>query len=176
MSQMKRYILIIFTVIILVGVVFWWLASRSYTPADRITKELEIDRTLVTSTPTEGSIIFPSVQSPQQKISARNFLADSDVVDWDGGTTFMLGAGTIDEEEVYQLFYYAPDQSISIVLLREPFADIRLVAEDQLKNRLGVDESALCAMNIRVNIPQFASDVWSGANLGLSFCPGSVQF
>ncbi len=142
---------------------------------DTIARELGMSNTSIVDGGSSEVTTFPSTGSNENSVQTRDFLKDPDVIDWDGGGTFMLGAGIIDGDEAYQLFYYKSDQSISIVLFAEPFGRVRQVAESQLLERLGVSKEVVCKMNVRVNVPVSESETLSGLNLGLSFCPGSVK-
>mgnify|MGYP006374549063 FL=1 len=176
MTASFKRLMIILAAVFLVGLIiinFLKSSSSLDDPKDIVT-DLGITNTGVVDGGSTGTTQFPSTQS-NETINARDFLKDPDVIDWDGAGTYMLGAGLFDQDEAYQIFYYAPDKSLRVVLLAEPFAQIRLVAQEQLKNRLGLTEAEICAMNIRVNIPVMSSESLSGQNLGLSFCPGSVQ-
>jgi hypothetical protein len=70
---------------------------------------------------------------------------------------------------------YGNDSSISIVLLKEPLGESRLAAEKSLKNLFPVSNSTLCSLKLTVAVPMSISSIYSGENLGLSFCPGAVQ-
>ncbi len=174
-ASFKRLMLIL-AAVFLVGLIIlnFLKSSSSLDDTKTIINDLGITNSEVVDGGSTGVTQFPSTQS-NETITARDFLKDPDVIDWDGAGTYMIGTGLIDQDEAYQIFYYAPDKSLSIVLMAEPFAKIRLVAEEQLKNRLGLSEAQICAMNVRVNIPVMSSESLSGQNLGLSFCPGSVQ-
>ncbi|MDR3548885.1 MAG: hypothetical protein P4M11_11595 [Candidatus Pacebacteria bacterium] len=75
----------------------------------------------------------------------------------------------------FQILYY-PDQSYFIVsLFTEPLGATRLAAESALRTTLGLSNSQLCQLNIQVETTSDVSDVYSGHDLGLSFCSGAVQ-
>lgn len=176
MTASFKRLMIILVAIFLVGLIiinFLKLSPSLDNPED-IISDLGITNAGIVDGGSSGTTQLPSTQ-PSETIKARDFLKDPDVIDWDGSGTFMLGAGLIDGDEAYQLFYYKSDQSISIVLFAEPFGKVRQVAESQLLERLGVSKEVVCKMNVRVNVPVSESETLSGLNLGLSFCPGSVK-
>lgn len=70
---------------------------------------------------------------------------------------------------------YGTDNSIQIVLVKEPLKDARLAAEASLRTFFPLANDQLCALNIDVGVPVKVNDVFSGKNLGLSFCPGAVK-
>jgi hypothetical protein len=164
----------IFLMIVLLSNLFTSTVERD-TDVDAIVRDLGMSNTGVAQRDNTGVTELPTLQGGNDTVETRDFLLDADVVDWDGAGTYVLGAGQIDQKNAYQLFYFEADKSINVVLLTEPFGDIRKVAESQLLTRLGISEKDACSMDIRVSVPSFASESLSGRNLGLSFCPGSVQ-
>jgi len=65
--------------------------------------------------------------------------------------------------------------SFAIGLEKEPIAQARRDAEAYMKRTLGVSEEDMCLLNIFVGVPFRVNEFYSGKNLGLSFCPGSVS-
>jgi hypothetical protein len=174
----KRLLFIVGGILIVFLLVWNMLVSENRedsVPVASIVRELGMSNTAIVDGGSSDTTTFPATGSNDEPVQTRDFLKDPDVVDWDGSGTFMLGAGLIDGDEAYQLFYYQPDQSISIVLFAEPFGKVRQVAESQLLERLGIKKETACKMNVRVNVPGSASETVSGKNLGLSFCPNSVK-
>ncbi|MCU0678423.1 MAG: hypothetical protein MUF19_02440 [Candidatus Pacebacteria bacterium] len=173
---LKRSALIIlgiFLVLLLLSNIFTSTDERDV-EVDAIVNSLGMSNTGVAQRDNVGVTELPTLQGGDT-VKARDFLSDADVVDWDGAGTYVLGAGQIDQKNAYQLFYFEADKSINVVLLTEPFGNIRKVAESQLLERLGVSEKDACSMDIRVSVPGFASESLSGRDLGLSFCPGSLE-
>jgi hypothetical protein len=79
---------------------------------------------------------------------------------------------------LFEIFFFGDyGGSITVSLLDEDLRFARGRAEAVLQERLGVDGVLeLCSYDIRVTTPLFVSEEYSGRNLGLSACPGSVQF
>lgn len=174
----KRLVFIaggVLTVFLLLLNILWSKNGEDSLSVDTIARELGMSNTSIVDGRSSEVTTFPATGSNEKPVQTRDFLKDPDVVDWDGSGTFLLGAGLIDGDEAYQLFYYQADQSISIVLFAEPFGKVRQVAESQLLERLGISKEVACRMNVRINIPVSESETLSGQNLGLSFCPDSVK-
>ena len=73
------------------------------------------------------------------------------------------------------LITYVGDSGYFIVsLLQEPIGAARKAAEADLMNQLGVSQDAMCNLNYMVAVPWSVNQVYSGMNLGFSFCPGAV--
>lgn len=69
---------------------------------------------------------------------------------------------------------YGTDYSISIALLKEPLGQSRLDAEKKVRELFPLSASQICSLDVTVSTPAAISDQYSGYNLGLSFCQGSV--
>lgn len=65
--------------------------------------------------------------------------------------------------------------SFAIGLEKEPIAQARLEAEVYMQIALGLSADDMCSLNIFVGVPYSINKFYSGQNLGLSFCPGSVS-
>lgn len=76
---------------------------------------------------------------------------------------------------VYDIFYYEIDGIVTILLYDEDLATARSTAETQLLTILTYTKEQICEMDIAVLTNEFVSQQYAGINLGLSFCPGSVQ-
>lgn len=81
-------------------------------------------------------------------------------------------AGAADAE--FQIVYFPLDSGFIITLNAEPIGQTRRDAEDALRTSLGLSNAELCKLRIDVGAPYSTNDSYAGANLGLSFCPGSV--
>ena len=75
----------------------------------------------------------------------------------------------------YSIFYVDADQSFNITLQQEPIKQTRQQAEQELLQRLGIGQQGACRLNYWVGVPYGVNPIYSGKNLGFSFCPGAVQ-
>ena len=80
------------------------------------------------------------------------------------------------KSELYQIVYNEQDQSFNINLMSDSFELARTQAQEAFLEALGISQGQACGLNIWVGIPISVSDKYPGVNLGLSFCPNSVQF
>lgn len=170
---------LIFGILLLLGIVFtlWSLQSPVSVPDVSLIKEnIGISTSEVTLNSGSGeTLLFPTRENNNEKIEVRNFKNDPGVTAWGDNSTLVLGDGLIDEDPAFQIFYYDLDQSFNIAILQEPIAEVRKVAETQLLKRLQISTEDACSLLIVVATPGFVSEDLSGKNLGLSFCPGSMQ-
>lgn len=74
----------------------------------------------------------------------------------------------------YSIFYLDASQSFNITLLQEPLAEVRLAAEQELGDILGASEVDMCRLRYWVGVPDSVNTLYSGTNLGFSFCPGAT--
>lgn len=69
---------------------------------------------------------------------------------------------------------YGTDNSISIVLVKEPLGASRLAAEKTLRTFFPLPDASLCKLDVFVAVPAGVNEAFAGQNLGLSFCPGAT--
>ncbi len=75
----------------------------------------------------------------------------------------------------FGVIFNEADGSFAVGLEAEPLGETRRQAEQYLLSLLGVPEAELCQLNVYVGTTVYVNAFYSGKNLGLSFCPGSVQ-
>lgn len=80
------------------------------------------------------------------------------------------------QSNLYEIVYYAKDDSFMITILGEPPQKARDDAESAFLEALGVSRADACNLKVWVGVPINVSGRWPGQNLGLSFCAGSVGF
>lgn len=74
----------------------------------------------------------------------------------------------------YNIYYDERYGSFTVALLNEPVGEVRLLMERALLQLLGLAPTDLCRLNYYVGTPSDVNSVFSGGNLGFSFCPGST--
>ena len=77
--------------------------------------------------------------------------------------------------DMYNIFYNDSIGIGMILLYNENLKQARSAAETQLLTVLPYAREQICDMDIRVLTNEYVSKAYSGINLGLSLCPGSVQ-
>jgi len=114
-------------------------------------------------------------------IATRDFLLDEDVVLIDEALeVYMIASEPGPDGTLYEIFYFkGGGGGITISLLNPDLAYIRNLAETDLQNKLDVSLLRLCALQISVTVPRSVSpnltaEDYSGIDLGLPSCPGSI--
>ncbi|MEK7549956.1 MAG: hypothetical protein AAB519_03175 [Patescibacteria group bacterium] len=75
----------------------------------------------------------------------------------------------------YSTEYSKDSHSFFISLYKFPLEETRLRAEKYLLQKLGITEKEACALDVTVKVNMSISATLAGQDLGLSFCPGSVD-
>lgn len=91
-----------------------------------------------------------------------------------GSGFYQLKADVEAKDRMFGITYASFDNSFSVGLARTPLHVSRQAAEVHLKEVLGLSEEELCTLRIQVMVPAAVEPRYTGQNLGLSFCPGSV--
>ncbi len=92
-----------------------------------------------------------------------------------GSVGYCLGTGecpTGAPTDSFSVAYNENTHFFNVILLKEPLGKARKDAEAFLESRLGVAEKDMCALNYYVGTPYWINEVYTGKNLGFSFCVG----
>lgn len=169
----KLLILTILAIIVLVLAVGYFFIVNSKQSPDTGSEQFNNGNSV--SFP-EDSTQEPVIVTPVVSVrSGRDFLQDDNVTMWyDDPDTYLVDGGESSEGVLFRIFYFPADDSITVSLQGESLGVSRGLAEASIKERLALPEDVLCTLPINVTTPSWVSDDYSGLNLGLSFCPGSV--
>lgn len=163
----KIILLFLLVIIVLVGLVgyqlFFTVSSTSeevvpqqeFTPLPEVTNVRE-PKTIVSDTGVNLSA-EPILAHTKTTVASTDFYQNSDNTD------------------IYDIFYDEVEGSILVLLYDEDLLMARQLAEKQLQMILPYSEKEICAMQLKVQTNELVSPVYSGINLGLSFCPESVK-
>lgn len=77
--------------------------------------------------------------------------------------------------QTYTIQFSSVDDLIYISLLSNPVKESRKQAEEALMTILGLEAAEMCDLRVTVGVPMFVNKDLTGRELGLSFCPDSVQ-
>jgi hypothetical protein len=173
MTKKLIHILLI-TLLILVGVTIF---ARFFNGTNENTNEYtdlpENNGSYSDIVPYSEDTGFAILQKKGGYAQVRDFISDEDTYEFTPGTLVLGKAEGLKGTE-YEIFYFKEDGSITVSLLTEPLHTIRLLAEKELLESLGVSEETLCSFDVWVSVPREVSEIYSGRNLGLSFCEGSI--
>lgn len=174
---MKKLI-VIFGILLIVaaiaGIAFT-LFNRSMVPTPPERNEIEDPFGSVTVVTPEGEKV-PLELKDGSEIYVDKFVPEEQP-EWAGSTGYQLLGS---ESEAYHIVFIPADdfgsQATFIVsILQEPLGGNRKLAEEALRSLLSVSNAEMCALDVQVVVSVSFSEPYSGRNLGLSFCPGSVQ-
>lgn len=82
------------------------------------------------------------------------------------------GDAEIETTEEYSIVYYASDRSFFITVLRKPFYENRIMAEEKFVKKMNITKEEACKLNVVLTF----FDSGSYDNYGLSFCPNGKEF
>lgn len=129
--------------------------------------------------PVNDSVFEPTVEE-QKNLSTgvrssvpKDFLNDPRTIEW-GSESYVIADQENVDGYLYQIFYFNNSDDIIVSLQSEPLRIARELAVEELIGVLGVAQDALCDLPIAVTVPSFVSEDYSGIDLGLGVCTGSV--
>lgn len=85
-----------------------------------------------------------------------------------------IAGGNASDKLPYTIGYFRADQSITVTLYEEPIGQVRIAAEKDLMERLNIGQYDMCRLKYAVYVPIRLNEIYSGTNLGFSFCPGAT--
>lgn len=92
-----------------------------------------------------------------------------------GSGNYVVGGVDAGGIKPYELLYFESDGSYLIALEEEPLRDAREAGERELLQTLEISEKDACNLQIRVSTSLHVSQTYGAKELGLSFCPGSIE-
>ncbi len=172
---MKKILYIIIPIILLVFVlimVFFALNHTSSTPTPSTTSVFPSSGVATSST----SITVTA--SNGTSIQTKDFLADpATAPDPVNNGYYYLGYNNFggQTDVPYMIEYISSTKYFNIELLQEPLGSNRKSAETYLMEHLNITQQQMCNLNYTIGVPDSVNPVYSGENLGFSFCPGAVK-
>lgn len=79
------------------------------------------------------------------------------------------------EEKLFMIQYFTKDKVFNITLLGANLLESRVAAQNKLLEILDITQEDACKIKTYTGAPFGLSQEMAGTNLGLSFCPGSVD-
>lgn len=186
---MKTFVtgfIIVLTLVVIAGIaiVFFHRSSTPTVPLQDGSLPI-VDGQMTAATGTDATSDTLSLAGTSGAvIVAQNFLASPTTVgDTANPGYYYLGYHlpmspsdtTGDVSAPYVIEYIATTNYFGISLLQEPIGESRHRAEQYLLASLGVSESQACTLKYMVSVPDSVNSLYSGQNLGFSFCSGAVQ-
>lgn len=82
---------------------------------------------------------------------------------------------TATDNPPYLITYIRTTHYFNIALLQEPIGVVREDAQQYLMAHLGITQSQMCQLDYMVSVPWRVNQIYSGKNLGFSFCLGATS-
>lgn len=169
---MNKFLYILFFVALLV--VVGYVASL-FLGVDGIVQvqedvKVDIPEENITYNPNSSTMLVRSRSG--RVVQIPNIVRNADDV---GGGAYIFAGGLSQPNPRYVLTYFESYDFFQVSLEDIPLDQVRLLAEDELRIRLGVSDEILCDLDISVRTRIEVSYEMTGKELGLSFCDGSVS-
>ena len=187
-TSLRRYALwgaLALGAIILIAILLYALTPAKPAPRPQPSPSLPVSGTSGGSTSTAaGNTAYSVPISSGVSIATRDFLHDpATVADQSNRGYYYIGYHqstgpqdtTATANPPYVIEYIAQTHYFNIGLYQEPIGQVRRAAEQYLLNTLGISSDEACTLKYMVSVPDKVNSVYSGENLGFSFCPGAVQ-
>jgi len=182
---MQRTLIIIITAVVVVGVVLagiFWLRAPNAPKGDIKQTVSSTGNTNTTVVTTGGTTVLEKELTVStldgNTLQVNDFKKNNlTVEDTNNKDHFYLSGGLdpVKDNAAYSILYVEFDQSFNVAILQEPLGEVRKRAEQELIKLLGVSQTDLCRLRYIVSTPNWVNEIYSGKNLGFSFCPGAVQ-
>ncbi len=75
----------------------------------------------------------------------------------------------------FNVYYNAKYDSFTIALLQEPLGLERALAEQFLRDTLGISNSSICRLKYYIGTTADINERYASKNIGFSFCPGATE-
>ncbi len=173
------FIILLFAGIVLGVLLLWYFFLRIGEPAQEVPTNVGLPIAPQYAVPASDSKPIQGQQltlvAPNGgTVTVLNFLDDPETVA-DPNNSGYYNMGYSVGTSPYLITYIASTQYFNIVLLQEPIGQTRELAEQYLKQHLGISNSDLCRLNYTIGAPTFVSGFYGGASLGFSFCLGATK-
>lgn len=74
----------------------------------------------------------------------------------------------------YVIDYFTQGGYFNIVLYQEPLGSVRQQAQQDLMQRVGLNQAQMCNLKYSISAPYYVNQAYAGVNLLFSFCPGAT--
>lgn len=159
--QNRRIILrsgaVVFIVLLLVLTIFIW---KSVNTAPNISNDFS--RSLPEKNP-NGYFTIEGMGGSGEVLT-KDFLLKKDPINPQGDRI-------LSEKVEYSISYINPFRQFFIAFNSVPSVDVRLRAEAELLDMLGITAQDICRLDIHETVPAVEGDEYAGVNFGFSPCP-----
>lgn len=128
----------------------------------------------VDSKDSKSAVVSVGSATGDTKINIKNPAQSTNFADIGDGV-YVSDERQLGSANGYSFTYFADDDSFAIDVSGKPVALYREKASRYLLESLGISESEACKLRVYVGVSYSIDSSLSGKNLGLSFCPDSVE-
>lgn len=176
---MKKWYIALVGIVVIAAVVGFFLVSRLSTseePQQQVSDPFGQSGLVSGQSGTQSEERIQLVSGTGQVYTIPNFTDNHPSYEQPTGTFYYVTASpdSVEEDGRFSIVY-GTDSSISVGLLAEPLGEVRRAAEAKLRSLIPLSNTELCTLNVSVAAPISVSETYAATELGLSFCPGSVQ-
>lgn len=119
---------------------------------------------IITPQPTPKLVVPDSDKIEVSETRVNNFYKDAKVINAEGDLRLQSA------DKSYSIIYFPKSEQFNISIVKAPFQEIRMTAEEDFVNKMGVDKDELCNLDVVVTTPRFANPEEAGTVYKLSFC------
>lgn len=160
------------SLLVLAGGAAWWYVNQVPQEGNKTAT------TTVQALPRDSGAMLSFTTKDGKVVSVPDFTYGHPSVDVeDTAYTFAYVTQSLEgvEEDPRYGIVYGNDGSLVVGLYAEPWSTTRLAAEAKLRTLMPLPDPILCALPIEVTVPDTIENIYTGKQLGLSFCPNALD-
>ncbi|MFA4817776.1 MAG: hypothetical protein WC608_03615 [Parcubacteria group bacterium] len=175
MSKNTKLIIVVFSIILLVVAVYFFITLRSNPQKPLAQPQTPPQTQQPGSSPTSNFVVPPKdsgkmVITISQGSLEINNLYKNPVADLPGnGVAFK-------ETNDYHMDFYPQDEGFIIAIQNPDIQTARDIAEVDFLQALGITKDQACSLKVTLGVPYNVNQQAAGQNYGLSFCPNGKSF
>lgn len=160
------------SLLVLAGGIAWWYVNQ--TPKEGS----QTVTTTLQALPRDSGAMLTFTTKDGKVVSVPDFTYGHPSVNVEETTyTFAYVTQSLEgvEEDPRYGIVYGNDGTLIVGLYAEPLGATRLAAEAKLRALMPLPDPILCALPIEVTVPDTIESIYTGKQLGLSFCPNALD-
>jgi|GEM_PF-2797292 len=118
-----------------------------------------------------GDIAIQTATGPVSIADIRSLPETVDV----GSNMYHIDGAQSTATDGFELLYSAADNSFTVSIEKTPLRIYREKASEYFLKLFHVSQTDACKLHVLVGVPAEVDEKLAGKNLGLSFCPNSIQ-
>lgn len=175
MTTMNRYLLIVLAIVLLIAGGGYWFFLR---PDSEAVPDPDVSLNLPSSeTPDvgpgsrQGEGVTVVLQDGSSVV-VPDFIKEDIRPTANATNGYQVSGG---DTEDFQILFYPSNSGVLVSLFTEPLGPTRLAAEQALRTKFNLTNEQICLLTADVRTTYSVNELYSGRNLGFSFCPGATE-